>query len=85
MKDAALPLLLLGESEGLAEALMSGLTAAASPVVEPLPSLAAEMLSLRLGGEDVHLVFLKLFEPTSELPGHGSGEKLRFDERSGLC
>ena len=83
MKELVLPLLLVGESVGLVEALASGHTAAESPATSLTP-LAAELLSLRLGGEDVHLVFRTFFVLRSELLGHGSDEKLKF-ERSGLC
>lgn len=79
MKGGGLPLLLMGESVGLEEALVS---AAESPVTL-LPLLAAWLLSLRLGGVDDHLVFCTGFVLRSELLGQGSGEKPTF-ERSGL-
>ena len=41
-----------------------------------LPPLAAELLSLRMGGEDVHLVLRAFFALMSELLGDGSWEKL---------
>lgn len=53
IKKVVLLLLLIGESVDLDEALVS----AESPAML-LPPLAAEPLSLRLGGEDVHLVLL---------------------------
>lgn len=78
-------LLLMGESVALEEAPASAQTAAASPAMLVLP-LAAEPLSLRLGGEDVHLVLRTGFVFCSVLLGHGSGVKLLHSEldRSGL-
>lgn len=40
-----------------------------------LPPLAAEPLSLLLGGDDVHFVLRAHFEPTSVLTGQGSEVK----------
>ncbi len=79
-------LLLMGESVGFEEALVSGQTATEFPATF-LPPLAAEPLSLRLGGDDVHLVFCMVFVTRSELAGHGSEVKLldiKF-EMSGSC
>lgn len=86
MKEVVLLLLLMGESVGLEEALVSGQTSAESPATLAPPP-AAEPPSLRLGGEDVHLVLCTLLVPRLELVGHGSEVKLldmKF-ERSGLC
>lgn len=80
-------LLSMGESVGLEEAPVSAQTAAESPAVL-LPPLAAEPLSLRLGGEDVHLALRAVFVLRSELHGTGSEVKLlqiefeRFGSRS---
>lgn len=41
-----------------------------------LPPLAAELLSLLLGGDEVHLVFRAHFVPTSAFTGQGSEAKL---------
>lgn len=70
---------------GLEEALLSGQTAAESPATL-LPPLAAEPLSLRLGGEDVHLVLHAVLGLKSELVGRGSEAKFLGikSERSGL-
>lgn len=51
------------------------LTPAVSPV-SLLPPLAAEPLSLRLGGEDVHLALCTAFATGSEFEGCDSEEKL---------
>lgn len=80
-----LPLLLMGESVAFELALGSGQTAAESPVWL-LPPLAVELLSWRVGGEDVHLALLAFFALRSALLEQGSGVKL-LDiklERSGL-
>lgn len=85
-------LLLMGESLPL--------TPAESPV-SLLPPLAAEPLSLRLGGEDVHRALCTAFATGSEFEGWGSEEKLLdskfessgsslimsvlFDDTSGGC
>lgn len=76
-----LPLLLPGESVAFA---VSGEPAAETPGWL-LPLLAAEPLSLRDGGEDVHLVLRALLALRSGLLGQGSGAKLLDKlERSGL-
>lgn len=51
------------------------LTPAESPVSLP-PPLVAELLSLRLGGEDVHLALCTVFATGSEFEGCGSEVKL---------
>lgn len=67
-KEVLLLLLVLGESLGLEAGLESGQTVAKSAALAP-PPLAAEPLSLRLGGEDVHLVLRAVFVLTSEFAG----------------
>lgn len=86
LKEVVLLLLLPGESVGLEVAPESGQTAAECPAVVLSP-LAAEPLSLWLGGEDVQRVFRTVFVPKSELVGHGSEVKLLDvkSERSGSC
>lgn len=65
------PLLVLGESAALESAL-------------PLPPLAAEPLSLRLGGNEVHLVFRAHFVPTSALAGQGKPSLVRSESSGSL-
>lgn len=71
---------MFGELVGLESALESG------QVALVLSPLAAEPLSLRFGGEDVHLVFRMVFRLMSELSGHGFEVKLLGGafERSGF-
>lgn len=81
-----LPLLLMGESVVLDEALVSRPTDAESPATL-LPASAAEPLALWLGGDDVHLALRTFGVLSSELPGQVLGGKL-LDialESSGLC
>lgn len=66
-----LPLLVLGESAALESAL-------------PLPLLAAEPLSLRLGGDEVHRVFRAHFVPTSALAGQGKPSLVRSESSGSL-
>lgn len=59
----------------LDEAFASVLPAGRSPP-SLLPVPRAEMLFLRLGGEDVHFGFCMFFEPVSKIVGLASEEKL---------